>query len=328
MSKILKLIASIFLVAAFCLAFTADNYSEAATNKNTKATAEEKKALQLFRQSLLATVNDNKKIFHQFFLFTVPDFQGELEFNGKVTGHSLEVAGALGIWISGANGKVSDFDVPFYITQNQNNMEFYYNTDKQWKKYIAPIVAAKMTDVITSPTREELEKQVAMVKNVQVLQENDSRRTLLVRLDGNKLADEFAEELKNQAAKNPSDKGTAQEDAIQSKIFNYIDTGIRRADLWYTWKIDKKNNQTGAIIFDLSPIIQEIARAALDDPENDDLPDELREILETLAFFSEFRAYTSFLGPEAESSLAVPQDVINSAKLDEDLVKPENIPAK
>ena len=322
MSKLLKLIASIFLAVAFCLSFTADNYTEAASNKNSKATAEEKKALNLFRQSLLSTINDNQKIFHQFFIFTVPDVQGEFEFNGKVTGHSLDVAGNFGLWIFGNDGKVSDFDAPFYIKQNQNNMEFYYNTDNQWKKYIAPNVAATLTDIVTSPTRAEIEKQIAMVKNVQILQDNDSRSTLLVRLDGNKLADE----LKLQATE--TDKDDAKTAELQSKLFNYIDTGLRRADLWYTWKIDKKNKTTGAIIFDLSPIVQETARAALDDPENNDMPDPLREILETLAFFSEFRAYTTFLGPEAQGSLTIPQEVIDSAQLVEDVVKDAPVPAK
>ncbi|MBQ7629009.1 MAG: hypothetical protein IJS81_02155, partial [Selenomonadaceae bacterium] len=75
MNKLLKLIASIFLVAAFCFAFTADNYTEAASNKTTK-TAQDKKAIQAFRQSIIATANDNRQVVHQFFIFMLPNFQG------------------------------------------------------------------------------------------------------------------------------------------------------------------------------------------------------------------------------------------------------------
>lgn len=311
MSKIFKLIASIFLVAAFCLTFTA-NTTSAADNSKTK---QDKKAMETFRKSVLATVNDNNQIFHQFFIFLMPDIQGELEFNGKITGHSLDMAGNFGLWMTGEDGKVIDTELPFYISQNDKDMRIYYKGDEGWHSYITPSVAATLTDAITSPTRAELDKQLSMVKEVKVLQENDSRRTLLVRLDGAKIADE----MKLQANDNPADKGTAKDAEFQNKFLGYIDTGLRNSDLWYTWKIDKKNNRTGAISFDLSPIIQETARAALNDPANDDLPDEIKEILETFAFYSELRAYTSFLGPEAQTSLIIPQEVIDSAKPVEDL---------
>lgn len=319
MSKIFKLAASIFLVVALCFSFTLEN-SVSAASKDSKP-KQDAKAMRLFRQSLLNTVGDTNQIFRQFFIFMVPDFQGELTFNGKVDGHTLAIAGELGFWMTGNDGKTTDFETPFYITQSGKDMVFYYKTDNQWTKYSAPSVAANLMDVITSPTKEEIEKEVSMVKSVDILQDNDSRSILLVRLDGAKLA----EELKASANENPADKGTAEEVAMQNKIFSYLDTGLRNADLWYTWKIDKKNNRTGAITFDLSPIIHETALAVLDDPDNKDLPDPIKEILETFAYYSELKAYTSFLGSEAEASLAVPQEVIDTAVPSKDLVNEQKI---
>ncbi len=319
MSKFLKLAASIFLVVALCFTFALDNTVSAASNKN----KQDKEAMRLFRQSLLSTVGDNNHIFHQFFIFLVPNFQGELEFNGKVDGHSVNMAGNLGLWFLGNNGKATDTDIPFYITQNGNNMEFYYKTDKDWTKYSAPTIAANLTDIVTSPTKAEIENQIAMVKEVTILQNNDNRCTLLVKLDGAKLADE----LKLKSETNPADKGTAEDAALQNAFLSYIDTGLRNANIWYTWKVDKKNHLTSVMTFDLSSIIQETALAALNDTKQD-FPDEVREFLETLAFYTDFKAYTTFLGSEAQSSLTVPQEVIDSAKPAQDLVDAEKIETK
>lgn len=309
MNKILKLVGTIFLTVAFCFTFILSG-AEAADSKTSKADA--KKAMNMFRESIIATANDHNQIFHQFFIFILPDFQSELDFNGKITGHSLDIAGSFGLWLTGDNGKIIDTEVPFYVQQKGDTMTLYYQQEnKNWAKNSVPVPLAALTDLIASPTREEIDKEIAMVKNVTVLQDNDKRRTLLVRLDGNKLADEFKISLNDELAKS-EDKSNPAADEIANKIFGYIDTGLRNADVWYTWKIDKQNHKTGTIVVDLSQIIQETALAALNDPESN-LPDEFKEILETLAFYSEFKAYTSLLGPEAQTSLIIPQEVIDTA---------------
>lgn len=318
MNKILKLTASIFLVVAFCFAFAFDNVASAASNS--QSTQQDKKAMRAFRDSILATVNDKDQILHQFFIFMMPGVQSELEFNAKITGHSMDMAGNFGLWLTGDKGNITDTDIPFYVTQKENNMELYYKGNEGWVKYSVPSVAASLTDLIASPTKEEIDREVATVKNVTILQENENRRTLLVHLDSAKIADE----LKVEVEKNPADKGTAEDAAFQEKLFGYIDTGIRNADIWYIWRVDKKNNKTGIITVDLSQVIQETARAILDDPGNKDLPDEIKELLETFVFYSEFKAYTALFGSAAQSTLEIPQEVIDSAKLIKDVV-PEKI---
>lgn len=312
MNRILKLAASIFIVVAFCFAYTMDTVSAASNSTS----AQDKKAMRAFRDSILATVNDREQILHQFFIFMLPGVQSELGFNAKVTGHSMDIEGNFGLWLTGNDAKVTDLDIPFYLTQNEKDMVLYYKTGNEWTKYSIPSVAGALTDIITSPTKEEIDREVSTVKNVTILQENENRRTLLVHLDSAKLADE----IKAEVEKNPADKGTAEDAALQNKIFDYFDTGIRNADIWYIWRVDKKNRKTGMITVDLSQIIQETARAVLDDPDNKDLPDEVKEFLENFVFYSEFKAYTTLLGPEAQSVLTVPQEVIDTAKEAKDIV--------
>lgn len=313
MSRILKLAGTIFLAAVFCLTFISNGVASAASNSSTNKITQ-RQAMRMFRESLIATANDNNNIFHQFFMFLMPDVQFELDFNGKVTGHSLDVAGDFDLWITGNDGKPIDVEVPFYLQQQGDKMMIYYQQEnKDWAKYAFPSAAAALADIVASPTREEIEKEIAMVKEVTVLQDNENRRTLLVRLDGNKLADEFqlqiGKEIANIDSKNP------EADEFINQIMGYIDTGLRTADVWYTWTIDKKNRKTGRVVLDCSQIIQKIALAALNDPKSE-LPDPINEILERLAFYSEFKAYTTLLGPEAQTSLIIPQEVLINAKED------------
>lgn len=314
MNKILKLVGTIFLTVAFCFTFIF-NAAEAADSKTSKAEA--KKAMNMFRESLLSTVNDNNQIFHQFFFFMLPDFQSELDFKGKITGHSLDIAGDFGLWLTDDKGSITDINVPFYVQQAGDTMTLYYQQEnKNWVKNSLPVPVAALTDLIASPTKQEIEKEISMVKDVRILQDNDSRRTLLVRLDGNKLADEFKLQMNNENVKS-DDKSNPAVEEMTNKFLGYIDAGLRNADVWYTWKIDKKNNKTGTIVVDLSQIIQESALAALNDPKSE-LPDEFREMLETLAFYSEFKAYTRLLGPEAQTILTIPQEVIDTAVEDKE----------
>ena len=314
MNKILKLVGTIFLTVAFCFSFIL-NSAEAADSKTSKA--EQKKAMNMFRESLLATANDNNQIFHQFFFFMLPDLQSELDFKGKITGHSLDIAGDFGLWLTDDKGSITDINVPFYIQQNGDTMTLYYQQkDKKWAKNSMPASLAELADLVASPTKQEIDKEISMVKDVTILQDNEKRRTLLVRLDGNKLADEFKLQMNNETVKS-DDKSNPAADEMVNKLFGYIDTGLRNADVWYTWKIDKKNHKTGTIVVDLSQIIQESALAALNDPKSE-LPDEFREMLETMAFYSEFKAYTRLLGPEAQTILTIPQEVIDTAVEDKE----------
>lgn len=320
MSKLLKLIGSIFLVLMFCLSFTADNVVSAADTTTTKESAKNdkdaKKAMRLFRDSVIATANDSTQIFHQFFIFMMPPIESELSFYGKVVGNSLDAAGSFGFWLTDDNGDRVEKETPFYIQQEGKDMVVYYKSGEIWKKFATPTVAATLADAVVSPTREELDKQMALVEEVTVLEDNDKRRILLVTLDSEKLADE----MKMLSAKNPADKGTANDEPFQNAVLKCIDEGLRSSNLWYVWTIDKVNNRTVTISFDLSSAIQEIARVGLREIKYTAIDDTIKELLERLAYYSEFKSYTTLLNPAAASKLIIPQEVIDSAKETEDVI--------
>ena len=296
MKKFLGLAAGIFFCAALLIGGSFSKV-EAATD-----------GMQLFREALTKTSpNDNYRIFHEDIFFIAPDFQVDLDFLVKLNKDDLKLAGELFFWSMGETGKTSEQKIPFHIQQVGNDMKIYYETDKKWYVYDAPSVAAHFADFLATPTASEIDEMIADVKEVNVLQDSDSRCTLLVKLDSERIADEMVKE----SAKNPADKGTAEDSALQETVLKYMEQGCRNSDIWYVWTIDKQNWRTLTISFNLSDLIHSIAFAALND-ETQQWPDALKVVFETIAYYSDTKAYTTYMSDAAAAQFELPKKALKA----------------
>ena len=228
-----------------------------------------------FREALLSDSDATDRIFRQDILFASPFVQAELELLGMQDGNTFKSSGEFSIWIYNDDGSITEKIIPYYMIQDGKDMNIYFKADKQWEKFDAPSLAAVITDFIATPNEQEVEEIIADTKEVTVLQENDYRRIMLVKVDGDRLADS----LKAKAEENPPDANNP----LQDTVANYFDTALRNAGIWYMWTIDKRDWHTVAMQFNLSGIIQELARAALNDP-NQQWTDEVSNLLETIAY--------------------------------------------
>ena len=292
MSKIFRAVAGIFLCGLILI--------------GGRAAAEPVDAMEIFRETVYETSKRDDRIFHQDIFFVLPSAVGELDFLGGVDGTKFTVAGDFGFWMTLDNGENTEKEVPFYLTQDGNNMTFYFQTDKKWKKMTAPTAAAKITDAFATPTMQEMEDQIQMIKEVAILSDTDNQRTLLLKLDGNKIAEKILSDIKIDV----NDPNAA----MQQKVFNYIDTGIRNSDCWCTWTVNKNTWQTVTLSANLSGMIQSIAQEVLNDTTTP-LPLPIRDMIETVAFYSELRLYTTYLSPEAKNRLEIPKKVLKAKEV-------------
>ncbi|MBR4151885.1 MAG: hypothetical protein IKT98_02875 [Selenomonadaceae bacterium] len=273
-----------------------------------KTFAEESEGMAAFREALLSDSDAADRIFRQDILFASPFVQAELEILGMADGDTFKSTGEFSLWIYTDDGSVTEQVIPYYMIQNGKNMDIYFKSDKKWSKFTTPSLAAVVTDFITTPTPEEVEEIIAGTKEVTILQENDYRRIMLVHVDGERVAND----LKEKANENPADNGAADESELQNMFVDYLDKAFRNADVWYMWTIDKRDWHTVAMQFNLSGIIQELARAALNDP-NQVWSDDVSNLLETVAYYSEIRAYTTYpADPAAKKKFELPKDVLKA----------------
>ena len=271
-------------------------------------------AMEIFRETVMQTVKRDNRVFHQDIFFVVPKFTGELEFLGSTENDSLKLKGNFEIWMVDEKGNDDHLENPFYLVQDSKNMVLYFQDGKKWKKMTSPIAAADAVDMFATPTPQELETMISFVKNVTILQDNDNQRTLLVKIDGAKIAD-----LIKLASESEMVEQIEKENAATIKLIaGYFENGFRNSDIWYTWTVDKINWQTTTASFNLSGLVQGIATAVLNDKSQDFTnADALREILETLAFYSEFKGYTTFLNPAAKAKLELPKNVQKAKEIED-----------
>ena len=279
-----------------------------------KASAAENnfEAMQIFRETVAQTSKLDTRPFHQDIYFVMPQITGNLEFLGATEKDSLKMAGRFGFWTIDDDGNPNEFEIPFYLTQDNKNMTLYFKQDKKWQKMTSPVSAATIVDMVATPTAQELDKMIEFVKDVTVLKDNDTQRILLVKIDGAKIF----EDIKTELLKDPEIQAQQNDETVKT-IASYFENGFKNADFWYTWTVDKTNWQTVTMSFNISGLLQSVAGAALSDTSSPLTSFEpVRQILETIAFYSEFKGYTTFLNPAAKSRLEIPKNVLKAKEVE------------
>ena len=267
--------------------------------------------MQALRESIQANSGEDDRVFHQDILFFVPSFQGELELFGVSDDTHFNSSGELNFWATMDDGMSTELSIPFYVVQNANDMKIYFQMDKKWYQFQSPAIAAAMTDMIATPTDEELEEMISETKDATILRDTDTQRTMLVKLDGNKLADGMQDKTEN----TPEENISTEDKATQDSFFKYLDTALRNADIWYTWTVGKNDGKTRTMSIHLSNLVQEFARAALDDKDRV-MDDTVKNILETVAYYSEAKAYTTFLTSDARKKIEIPKNVLKAKSVE------------
>lgn len=271
----------------------------------------DEEGMKAFRESMQAMSQEDDRVFHQDIIFFAPNFQCELALIGVAEKHEFKSTGELDFWLTNDSGDVTEVAIPFYLQQKLKDMGIYFQLDKKWYKFQSPSVAAATTDTLATPSNDEVAQMISETKDATILRDSDTQRIFLVNIDGNKLADN----MKLKAEENPADNGTADDKIVQDKFFQYLDTALRNSDIWYTWTVSKVDGKTKTMSVHLSSLVQEFARAALNDEEQV-FDDSIKEILETIAYYSDAKAYTTFLNSDARKKLEIPKNVLKAKSVD------------
>ena len=266
-----------------------------------------------YREAISSPVQPDKRVFHQDLQFFIPALRAEMGMIGYTNGHNLRLSGDIQLIFTGDDGNTTDTKFPFYIEQKKKEMTLYFKPDKKWRKFRTPTLAAVAADGITTPNEQDIEEILSTVKAVTVLRETDNQRTMLVQLDNEKLADLIAQYGKQ----NPPDKGTADDAEMHNAFMACLEQGMRRANIWYTWTVDKANWHTVTMSYNLSSLVQETARVALESPHT--WPKELDDVVERIAYYSDMKTYTIFLNNDAKKRVTLPEEA-KSAEAVEDIL--------
>ena len=267
--------------------------------------------MEALREAVSMTTNQDRRVFRQDLLFFAPSLRADLDLIGQTMSHKLRIAGNLSLLAIDDRANTTDFTIPFYIDQQKKKMTLYFKPDKKWYKFQTPTLAASAIDELATPDEQEADEILSTVKSATVLRETETQRTMLVTLDSDKLADVIAQ----YGQKYPADNGTADDVELHNSFMDCLEAGVRRANIWYTWTIDKASGRTITMSYNLSSLLQETARVGLE--KHPELPKDLTEMLETIAYYSDLKTYTTFLNPKAVQKLDLPEEAKEAISVDD-----------
>ena len=281
--------------------------------------------MEAFREAISAPAQQDYRAFRQDLQFFVPAIRADMGMTGYTKGHNLKLSGNVDLVFIADNGQSTQMKIPFFIDQKKKEMTLYFKPDKKWLKFQTPTLAAAAADGIATPDEKDVDDIISSVKSVTVLRETDTQRTMLVQLNNEKLADLIASYGKN----NPPDKGTADDAEMHNTFMACLEQGMRRANVWYTWTVDKSTWQTITMSYNLSSIVQETARVALEQPHQ--WPKELDDFLERIAYYSDMKTYTIFLNKDAKKLVELPEEAKSAENVEdvfEDSTSNATVPTK
>lgn len=267
--------------------------------------------MEAFREAISAPAQQDHRAFRQDLQFFVPAIRADMGMTGYTKGHNLKLSGNVDLVFIADNGQSTQMKIPFFIDQKKKEMTLYFKPDKKWLKFQTPTLAAAAADGIATPDEKDVDDIISSVKSVTVLRETDTQRTMLVQLNNEKLADLIASYGKN----NPPDKGTADDAEMHNTFMACLEQGMRRANVWYTWTVDKSTWQTITMSYNLSSIVQETARVALEQPHQ--WPKELDDFLERIAYYSDMKTYTIFLNKDAKKLVELPEEAKSAENVED-----------
>ena len=186
--------------------------------------------MEAFREAISMTTKQDRRVFRQDLLFFAPSVRADLDLIGQTLAHKLRIAGNLSLLVIDDQANTADLKIPFYLDQQKKSMTLYFKPDKKWYKFQTPTLAASAIDELATPDEQEADEILSTVKEVTVLRETDSQRTMLVMLNSDALADLVAQ----YGRKYPADNGTADDLELHNSFMDGLEAGARRSNIWYT----------------------------------------------------------------------------------------------
>ena len=272
--------------------------------------------MDAFREAMTmsAAAKDNRVLREQV-IFFLPDLKANLDFQAVSHKHTdLRAGGTLEFVSTDAKGDTVSNSIPFYFDQSGKSMTLYFRAGTEWLQFKAPTISAAAVDLLGTPTGDDLRRMLSLAKDVQVLRESEGQRTMWIDLD-EKALDGMINALFEE---NKDEKLTEGDRAFRDSLVKYLKKALERTDAWCVWTVDKRDWQTITFSINLSDIVQEAAKAALED-QGDSLHPGVQMVLDSLAYYSELKAYTTYLNPDTKSSIEIPAEARNG-KVVEDVI--------
>ena len=281
-----KLSKTLAAFAASGILFFGANDALAATNNNADFE---------FRKAYLSVPQDNRNI-QQSVTFFGTTFHVDINCTGNILRDASMQMGGNIAWdyTNPSNNLTTNSTMPFYITQNNNEITFYVQRNKKWSRFLLPGVPATFANALKSNDISILTENLKAVRYVELFRDTNTQQIFNITLSGHYLAQQL-----ETYSKNPNTSGMSAEEVESQKTFiRNLQAALQKTDIVCTWTVDKVKNQTITAVVDFTELMRNYAKNILDESAAGKvvLTDEERMLMDTIGYYSEFHYSLSYMG--------------------------------
>lgn len=267
--------------------------------------ADSSDAMWAFRESYLS-VSTNTRSFNQMITFfggTV--FKADINADSQILRDaSMRIKGVANwSYTSPQTNRTTNFNIPFYITQDGNSdVTLYVQRNKNWSKIMLPGFPGALANVLKTNDLNVMQENLKAVKSVEIFKETDVQRIMRIVVDGNYVAnllDKYEDQSSDSAAMNRN----LRKAFVENNVL-------------ITWTVNKQTNETAATTIELTDLMRSYARGMLADSAAGTLKltQEEMSLLDAIGYYSEFHYSLSYGGTvdENDESLNPPANVMKA----------------
>ena len=271
-----------------------------------------------FREAYMAQRADTR-IVHQDFTLVTPNFHLDMDSKAQVNANGVFIMNGDLSWTytNLKRNYSTNNSIPFCIElAGDGDMKIYVQRNGKWTYMLLPGLPAGIVTLWKTTDASMLRANMDAVKNVEILKDTADMRIMNVTLDGKKIAALLEKNSQSSFAKLSGDALNAQRE-----IFDRWLTAIRANDITFAWTVNKPTWETVTAAFDLTDIMQAYSRYVLDQAAAGQitLTDEERDLLDAMGYYSELKAYTTYIKPQEDTMVNLPADIIGSPENDDSL---------
>ena len=260
--------------------------------------------LTSFKEAYLAEVVDNRA-FSMNADFFGPSYRTEINGRAKLLRDATMQMDGTMHWefTDPSSYQVQSEDIPFYVSQNGDDMTMLVQRSGRWSKFALPAIPVGIANALKTTDIGTLQQNMSAVKSVEVLKDDADQRIMNVTLDGKKLAELVRTYNDAKLATLSQSEQTAQKDFI-----GHLTDALQTTDLTCSWTVSKKNWQTITASANLTKLIQAYGKDYLDDAAKGELvlSQTDRAFYEVLGYYSELHFVVNYYNDSNETVAAQP----------------------
>ena len=267
--------------------------------------ADDTSAMWAFRESYLSTSSDTRSFSQMITFFGGTVFKADITADSQILRDaSMRIKGiANWSYTSPQTKQTTNFNIPFYITQDNNSdITLYVQRNRKWSKIMLPGFPGEIANALKANDMNVMQKNIQAVKSVEIFKDTDTQRIMRIVVDG----DYVAELLDKYDAQN-SDSAAMNRNLKKAFLDN---------DVLITWTVNKQTNKTAAASIELTDLMRSYARGMLADSAAGTvkLTQEEMSLLDAIGYYSEFHYSLSYSGTvdEKDERLEPPANVIKA----------------